>query len=125
MKRALHSSLLLMVSVWLILGDCLPVQASGTYRPASVRGSKRTKIDTTKYIAGKKIFLGTAVLSARPQATKLVLPRLIALQKALPKTLLARTKNVTRLSGKLTSQQMEALEYYASIRFRVRLKKKC
>lgn len=107
----------------LLLGDFAPLVASGTYRPSLVRGNNRGKIDTTKYIAGKKIFLGSTQLTPRPQATDEVAPRLAALQKALPDAL-ARSKNLNDLAGKITTLQMDSLEYYFAVRFRIILPKK-
>ena len=95
-----------------------PAEASGTYRPNLIRSGSKGKIDTTKYITGKKLFTGTTTLQERPETTELVAPKLKALQEALPGAV-KRTIDLNGMAGKLTTIQMEALEYYIAIRFRI------
>lgn len=95
-----------------------PASASGTYRPTLIRSGSKGKIDTTKYITGKKIFTGATPLEAHPQTTQITAPKLKALQAALPQAV-TRAINLNDMAGKLTTIQMEALEYYIAIRFRI------
>jgi hypothetical protein len=75
--------------------------------------------DSQKYELGKAIFGGKAVLSA--QASALSQPqwlRLAYLQDKLPPRV-KKTVELTSLAGKLSRQQMAALEYFLKIRHKV------
>lgn len=108
--------------VLLVLGSNLRVaataMASGSYsgRPPF----RITAVDTSKYHLGKKIFTGKvslrgasdAVLSEQRQ-------RLQEIQDKLPANV-QKAVNVLLLAGRLTAEQMQALVYYISVRYKVK-----
>jgi hypothetical protein len=108
--------------VLIILGACLgaplSADASGSYctclpKPPAKLGSA-AKVDRDKFDLGQKVFNGkTAPVQAEavPQRT-----RLQALQADLPEKVAAK-KDLTALAGKLTDQQLEALEYFIKQRY--------
>lgn len=119
MNTASNPTLCLLLAAAMSLPFIAPhASASGTYRPTLIRSGSKGKIDITKYITGKKIFTGATALEARPQTTQLTAPKLKALQAALPQAV-TRVIDLNDMAGKLTTIQMEALEYYIAIRFRI------
>ena len=92
--------------------------ASGSYtsrppKPATPRGER---IDSAKYELGKRIYTGKAQLGAGTVAAANADARLRNLQSSLPEKEQKKT-DLTKLSGKLNAEQLEALEYYVAQRF--------
>jgi hypothetical protein len=120
-RTTVHRNLRLHCLV-IIAGTCLAgplsAEASGSYctclpKPPARLGSA-AKMDRDKFDLGQKVFNGkTAPVQAEaaPQRT-----RLQALQADLPEKVAAK-KDVTALAGKLTDQQLEALEYFIKQRY--------
>jgi hypothetical protein len=106
----------------MMVGACLATppsaDASGSYctclpKPPARIGSA-AKVDRDKFDLGQKVFNGkTAPVQAEaaPQRT-----RLQTLQADLPEKVAAK-KDLTALAGKLTEQQLEALEYFIKQRY--------
>jgi hypothetical protein len=95
----------------------LPAFASGTYparppRPPSEVGGE-TDHDREKYRLGQKIYAGKIKLTASADAQR-QRPRLEAAQAQLPAG--AKTDLVS-LAGRLTEDQLAALEYFVKHRF--------
>lgn len=98
---------------------------SGSYslrppRPPTV--VERTRdADKEKYELGKSIYTGKARLSAQPSmgTMKTQEQRLKALQARLPESAQKKT-NLPALAGRLTSEEIDALEYYVNKRFPVK-----
>ena len=107
------------VALCLILAWPLAALGSGSY---SYRASKAlSAINTAKYHRGKQIFTGQARLdnelstSASQQEE-----RLKELQALLPQNAQGLA-NFSQLAGKMSSDHLEALEYYLSIRYRIQV----
>jgi hypothetical protein len=102
----------------LALAFTLPLAsfASGTYsaRPPRPPASGE-KLDSAQYELGKSIYNGKAKLSATPSPVGAD-AKLAALQASLPAKEAKKT-NLTALSGKLSGEQLAALEYYVAHRF--------
>lgn len=80
--------------------------------------------DREKFHLGKSVFNQEIELSAVDKAKEVVQSeRLDYLQGSLPNTEKRRV-NLPDLAGKLTDEQLDALEYFVSIRFNVKLEKK-
>jgi hypothetical protein len=101
----------------LLLLGASPVVASGTYRGAPPRPA--TTLDVDKYEAGKRLFTGvTAPKEAATSRARQQASRLAALQARLPRA--ARGTDLNQLAGRLDPEQMEALEYFLKVRYKVR-----
>jgi hypothetical protein len=107
-----------------ILGTCLIASAfaSGSYNarpprvPAGQTAERGGKIDKQKYALGKQIYTGKAKLTAQPTAERAAQEtRLRALQARLPAKVQADV-NLPGLAGKLSTPELEALEYYVAQR---------
>jgi hypothetical protein len=93
--------------------------ASGSYtsrlpQPPSKEG-KGTKVDRAKYDLGQRVFNAKTVMASQGDAAAQQ-PRLQALQRQLPERV-ARKKDLTALAGKLTEEQLDALEYFVRERY--------
>ena len=101
-----------------ILATPLSLSASGSYctcmpKPPA-KGSKATKVDRAKYDLGQKAFNGkTAPVQGDATAQR---ARLEALQRKLPEKVGAK-KDLTSLAGKLSEEQLDALEYFVQQRY--------
>lgn len=112
---------LITLSVASLLGMAavVPVFASGSYSnrlptpPAKSDGGM--KLDREKYGLGQKIYDGKIKLLAADHAVA-QMDRLKALQARLPASA-ARKKNLAALAGKLSAEQLDALEYFVQRRF--------
>src|SRR5438093_3575953 len=97
------------------------LEASGSYnarppRPPTVSESRKAS-DKDKYELGKKIYSGKARLSTQPSANAAQQEtRLRALQNRLPESE-KRSTDLPALAGKLTPDQLDALEYYVDKRY--------
>lgn len=95
--------------------------ASGSYtsrppRPV-IKSGDGEKMDSAKYALGKRIYSGKAKLDANAGAAATMQEtRLRALQARLPEKE-QKSANLTSYAGKLTAEQMDALEYYVAQRF--------
>ena len=92
--------------------------ASGTYctcmpKPPP-KGSKAVRVDRDKYDLGQKVFNGKAPAVQGDAAVQRT--RLEALQRQLPEKTAAK-KDLTTLAGKLSHEQLEALEYFVQQRY--------
>lgn len=98
----------------------VPAFASGSYtgvkppKPKSDAGMEM-KLDQEKYGLGQKIYEGRVELMAHGDAES-QMGRLKMLQAHLP-TETGMKKDLVGLAGKLTSPQLDALEYYVDHRF--------
>lgn len=89
--------------------------ASGSYAPPA-RPPIAT-IDVDKYHLGKQIFTGSPP-PATGSADGASSERLSALQAKLPPQA-KRSANLESLAGKLDNDQLEALEYYLAVRYKI------
>ena len=105
---------LLALSLALIAAP-MAVRASGTYRGAPVQGAGA--LDTQKYEVGKRLFAGE-VAGTAPNADARQLERLQQLQGRLPLAVRKRA-DLGALAGRLTAEQLVALEYFLKVRYRV------
>lgn len=97
--------------------------ASGTYnarppRPPKVEGDGRSIAERDKYALGKKVFTRKAdKLAVQPQANREAQQkRLAELQARLPASTQKKV-NLPALAGKLTAEELDALQYYVSKRY--------
>ena len=94
----------------------MPTLASGSYtsRPPQP-GAAGASVDRALYSLGQRIFTGKikpdAAVPAEPQTE-----RLERLQGVLPKRTAAKTDLIS-LAGKLSTEQLDALEYYVNLRY--------
>jgi hypothetical protein len=98
----------------LALGVTAGATASGTYMPPTGRiPSKRgDTMDSAMYALGQKTFEGKAVSAgAGDAATQRA--SLVAIQAKVP----SGSGDVTKLAGKITDEQVKALQYFVSKRF--------
>lgn len=76
--------------------------------------SKSVRVDRDKYDLGQKVFNGKAPAVQGDAAAQR--SRLEALQRRLPEKVAAK-KDLTDLAGKLSQEQLEALEYFVQQRY--------
>jgi hypothetical protein len=98
---------------------CSPLSllASGSYcacMPKPPPKGQAGKVDRDKFDLGQKVFSNRMALAQGDAAAQR--PRLQALQAQLPEKV-AKKKDLTALAGKLSDQQLEALEYYVAQRY--------
>ena len=114
MKRITHLTLLSGTAALLVA--TLPTFGSGTYcacMPKPPPKSAQT-VDRDKFDLGQKVFNGkTAPVQGDPTGQR---TRLAALQAQLPEKV-AKKKDLTQLAGKITDQQLDALEYFIKERY--------
>lgn len=106
------------ITLALLLALPVALCASGTYTarpPRPAAPGQAQKMDSAKYDLGKRIYNGKATLTAAP-APAGAEARLAALQARLPAGEQKKT-NLPALGGKLTAEQLDALEYYVGQRF--------
>lgn len=118
MKRILPKLALFAVAA--VLASPFGVAASGSYctcipKPPP-KGAAESKVEREKYALGQKLYNAKtppegAVGDATAQRT-----RLQALQTALPEKV-GKKKDLTANAGKLTAEQLDALEYYVGQRY--------
>lgn len=127
MARAfrIHRSVLCILGVVLLCsvsGD--RAQASGTYRPKTAPPA-RGSVDAQRYLSGKEIYTGKQVLPTPDRTTEADQKgRLQALAQRLPKQAKPETP-LESLAGRLTEEQLDALQYYLSIRFKLKATGAC
>jgi hypothetical protein len=95
----------------------LSLSASGSYctcMPKPPPKASKAKVDRDKYDLGQKAFNGkTAPVQGNATAQR---ARLEALQRQLPEKVAAK-KDLTSLAGKLSQEQLDALEYFVQQRY--------
>lgn len=116
MKNVKYQSALLALAA--TLAWPLGLIASGSYisrlpQPPA-QGAKGAKVDKAKYDLGQKVFNGkTAPGEGNATAQR---TRLEALERQLPSSVAAK-KDLSALAGKLTDEQLDALEYFVKERY--------
>jgi hypothetical protein len=110
---------LFLIAITLLLAWPAGLSASGSYTsrlpvPPGKEG-KGAKIDRAKYDLGQKIFNAKAIPAAQGDAAAQQ-TRLQFLQSRLPARV-AKSKDLTALAGKLTEEQLDALEYFVKERY--------
>jgi len=76
----------------------------------------KVRVDRDLYDRGQKIFNGKTTLVAPAAKPEEETARLTRLQSMLPKRTAKKT-DLPSLAGRLSSEQIEALEYYVQVRF--------
>jgi len=91
--------------------------ASGSYRLtiAKPKTETRSAMDRDKYSLGQQVFNGKAKLTAQSDL-EVQKPRLEKCQAGLPKGV-AKSKSLPALAGKLSEEQLAALEYFLGERY--------
>ena len=118
MKRLHHYALMLTVAASFVA--CGAAHASGSYnnRPPRVpKGETRQQVDQAKYALGKKVYTGKAKLATTASVDRAAQEkRLRELEMRLPERA-RREANLPAMAGKLSTEQLEALEYYITNRY--------
>jgi hypothetical protein len=111
--------MILTLATALLVGGAtpLPVEASGSYPGPGIRPAVR--VNTPKYELGKAVFNGKATMAAGAGNAEVQGEKLKAWQQALP-VAAAKTVNLPALAGKLTTEQIEALQYFLEIRYNLK-----
>lgn len=92
-----------------------PALASGSYCICLPKPPARTaKVDRDKYDLGQKVYNERTTPATGDAAAQK--PRLEKLQSQLPART-AKKKDLVKLAGKLTPEQLDALEYYVGQRY--------
>lgn len=102
----------------MILALPLAAFASGSYiarPPKPPAKESKSAVDRDRYRLGQHIFNDKVALSAAGDATS-QRSRLDSLQTRLPESV-ARRKDLPKLAGRLTEEQLVALEYYVARRY--------
>jgi len=114
---------IILLSFFIFFTFITVVSASGGFGGGGVgqipQGQDREKFHLGKSIYNLEIELGTLDKTKESAQAE----RLDYLQGSLPNTEKRRV-NLPELAGKLTNEQIEALEYFVSVRFNVKLEKK-
>ncbi|WP_394854569.1 hypothetical protein [Leptospira ellisii] len=117
MKRTLAFAIL---SILLGVGF-FPAHASGGFSGGGVaqipKGQDREKYHLGKSVYNLEVEIPAEIDAAKTQEQKI---RLEYLQGSLPNTEKQRV-NLEQLAGRLTPEQLDALEYFVSVRFNVKL----
>jgi hypothetical protein len=117
MKKSIFIVLVIILSIG------AHVQASGGFGGGGVgqipQGNDREKFHLGKSVFNQEIELSTVDKGKEAAQSE----RLDYLQGSLP-NIEKRRVNLPDLAGKLTDEQLDALEYFVSIRFNVKLEKK-
>lgn len=102
-----------LIACTLVLGVMVEAQASGTYLPPTGRvpAKKGSSMDSAVYALGQKTFEGKMMSPGAGKASTQK-AKLAAIQSKAP----AGT-DLTSLAGKITDEQLSALEYYVCKRF--------
>ena len=107
----------------LVLGACVlvsslqPTLASGSYRSRTPNPpAKQKDLDRAKYSFGMRVFVEKKVKFDAQGDADAQRDRLQALQHRLPERV-AKKKDLPSLAGKLTVEQLDALEYYVNHRY--------
>ncbi|TGL49546.1 hypothetical protein EHQ61_14005 [Leptospira wolffii] len=110
------------IAVFLFFSDV--VQASGGFGGGGVAGQTLRGKEREKFNLGKAIYNGEVALDAKKEElAKTQKNRLEYLQGSLPNSEKGRV-NLEDLAGKLSEEQISALEFFVSVRFNVKLEEK-
>lgn len=111
--------MILTLAATLLIGGGAPtlLEASGSYPGPAIRPAVR--VITAKYELGKAVFNGKATMSAGAGNAEAQGEKLAAWQKALP-VAAAKTVNLPAFAGKLTAEQMDALQYFIEVRYNLK-----
>jgi hypothetical protein len=111
--------MILTLAAALLIGGGAPtlLEASGSYPGPGIRPAVR--VNTAKYELGKAVFNGKATMTAGAGNADVQGEKLAAWQKALP-VAAAKTVNLPALAGKLTTEQIDALEYFLEVRYNLK-----
>jgi hypothetical protein len=109
--------ILTLAAVFLLGGTPTLLEASGSYPGPGIRPSSR--INAVKYELGKAVFNGKATLTAGAGDAAEQGGKLTAWQKLLP-VAAAKTVDLPALAGKLTTEQLDALQYFIEIRYNLK-----
>lgn len=111
----LMRQMILTLTAAVVLGGSIqPIMASGSYPGAGIRPASR--VIPAKYELGKTIFNGKATLNAGAGDAEAQRPILQGWQKALPASA-AKGVDLPALAGKLTGEQIDALQHFLEIRY--------
>lgn len=107
----------LLAALSLVSGLCVaPALASGSY---TAKPPRLGQLDHARYHLGKQVFTGKLDLPAAATGDAASqLPALQELEDKLPEKVRAKSQ-LTSLAGRLTREQLDALEYYLTVRFRL------
>ena len=108
---------LVLLAMVAALGSPLSLFASGSYcacMPKPPLRVKSAQVDRDRYDLGQKVYNEKAAPGQGDAAAQRT--RLQALQSQLPASV-AKTKDLTAMAGKLSEQQLSALEYYVQQRY--------
>lgn len=107
----------LMLAAWAVSPGAL--RGSGSYVFQPPHPPAGVVEDSLKYELGKAIFGGKSILKQQAGAQERAqFIRLAQLQEMLPARV-RKTVELTSLAGKLSSEQMSALEYFLKVRHKV------
>jgi hypothetical protein len=106
------------VAVALLAAAAPQAEASGSYRVRPPQPRLQDDIDRALYALGQQVYDGKSKPSPEIDGTASDSQgqRLGALQQMLPARA-ARSKDLPKLAGRLSAQQLDALEYYVKRRF--------
>lgn len=109
---------LLLLTIVFTLGlSTINLRASGTYsRPP---GPPPVSAEGARYNLGKQIFAGKAAPAAAPGDAAIQSARLKELQGKLPKSA-QKSADLPALAGKLSANQMSALEHFLEVRYKIK-----
>jgi hypothetical protein len=118
MKKLQYHAFALAVAALLVGSGA--AQASGSYnaRPPRVpQPEGRDRVDQEKYALGKQVYNHKAKLTVDASADRATQERRLRdLEMRLPERA-RRDANLTSMAGKLSAQQLDALDYYISKRY--------
>jgi hypothetical protein len=99
----------------LLLGSMAAALASGTYIPpvGRIPGKRAGATDSALYALGQKTFEGKMMAAGAGDASSQK-AKLMSLQAKVPAS---SNTDLTKLAGKITSEQVNALEYFIAKRF--------
>lgn len=98
-------------------GTSFPLLASGSYPGPGIRPAVR--LNTQKYELGKAVFNGKATMTPGAGNAEVQVEKLKTWQAALP-VAAAKTVDLPALAGKLTAEQMDALQYFLEVRYNLK-----
>ena len=112
------TNLIIPVLALALTGSALASGSSPTRppRPPRAFAPAASEMDSTRYGLGKSVFSGKAKRVSNPSAAKKQKARLTQLASASGED----GASLPALAGQLSNEQMDALDYYVSKRFRTR-----
>ncbi|MFB5652666.1 hypothetical protein ACE5IS_18640 [Leptospira wolffii] len=120
--KYLHVVFTALLAVFLFFSEA--AFASGGFGGGGVAGQTLRGKEREKFNLGKAIYNGEVALDAKKEElAKTQKNRLEYLQGSLPNSEKGRV-NLEDLAGKLSEEQISALEFFVSVRFNVKLEEK-